>query len=275
MATNLTQPILGIDTHAHIFRSDLPMAENRRYAPEYNALASSFIDNLDAHQLSHGVLVQPSFLGTDNRFMLDALHKYAGRLKGIAVVDPSISDADLDMLDSSGVVGVRFNLINKQLEDYSSPRWRAFLSKIQQRNWAIEIQRGIEDLSQILPSILAAGVEVIVDHYGRTTRKIDPNNKQHTEFLALLKSNAIWTKISAPYRCHASLSDAEKMLEVLREAYGHSDRLLWGSDWPHTQFEQQTNYSAQYEILTRLLPDAEERNKVLIHNPASRFRFQF
>ncbi|NLQ17671.1 amidohydrolase family protein [Marinomonas sp. M1K-6] len=272
--TSSTLTITGIDTHAHLFRTDLPMAEQRRYAPEYNAVAKDFLTQLADHNMSHGVLVQPSFLGTDNCFMLTALREHPQKLKGIAVVDPSISDAELDELDAAGVVGIRLNLIKKPLENYTSPLWQAFFSQLAARKWVVEIQREIDDLASFLPAILESGVEIIVDHFGRTLNGIEASNPAHRDFLDLLSSGApVWTKVSAAYRCEANLEQAQAMLATLRSAYGHSDLLLWGSDWPHTQFESQTDYPSQFAFMQALLPNLNERNKVLISNPSKLFKF--
>lgn len=275
MISDTTLPVKGVDTHAHIFRTDLPMVAERRYAPDYNALPEDFLAQLASHNISFGVLVQPSFLGTDNRFMVQALRQHSEKLKGIAVVDPSISDSELDELDTAGVVGIRLNLINKPLENYTSPLWQTFFGKLATRKWVVEIQRELDDLASFLPAILESGVEVIVDHFGRTLEGIRPANSNHQDFLDLLSSGApVWTKVSAAYRCNADLAQAQEMLAILRSAYGHSDYLLWGSDWPNTQFEAQTDYTAQYDFMEALLPSMDERNKVLITNPSKLFKFK-
>ena len=65
--------ITAIDSHAHVFVRGLPLAPQRRHAPDYDATPADFGALLDAHGVSHALLVQPSFLGTDNRFLLDAI----------------------------------------------------------------------------------------------------------------------------------------------------------------------------------------------------------
>ncbi|MBU2022734.1 MAG: amidohydrolase family protein [Gammaproteobacteria bacterium] len=274
MISDTNLPVKGIDTHAHIFRTDLPMTAERRYAPDYNALPENFLTQLASHNISHGVLVQPSFLGTDNSFMVQALGQHPQKLKGIAVVDPSISDSELDELDAAGVVGIRLNLINKPIENYTSPLWQTFLGKLAKRKWVVEIQRELDDLASFLPAILESGVDVIVDHFGRTLEGIQPSKPAHQDFLCLLNSGApVWTKVSAAYRCNADLAQAQQMLAILRSAYGHSDYFLWGSDWPNTQFEAQTDYTEQYDFMEALLPSMDERNKVLVTNPIKLFKF--
>ncbi|WP_217474785.1 amidohydrolase family protein [Stutzerimonas stutzeri] len=265
--------LTGVDTHAHIFRQDLPMAADRRYSPHYDAQVEQFLDHLDRNGLSHGVLIQPSFLGTDNRFMLDALRRYPQRLRGVAVVDADISETQLDELAEAGVVGVRLNLIGKPLTDYRGPVWQALFKRLAVRGWQVEIQRGIEDLALIVPSILESGVQLVIDHFGLPTGGIDAEKPNHRAFLDVLADPRVWLKLSAPYRSRSSLAHASQVLAQVREASGGIERFLWGSDWPNTQFEDQTDYDRQLAFIEALLPDARERAQVLMNNPAKLFGF--
>ena len=65
-------PFAMIDTHAHVFERGLPLARHRRYVPDYDAPLDAYLNQLDRHGVSHGVLVQPSFLGTDCGYLLAA-----------------------------------------------------------------------------------------------------------------------------------------------------------------------------------------------------------
>jgi predicted TIM-barrel fold metal-dependent hydrolase len=49
---------------------------------------------------------------------------------------------------------------------------------------------------------------------------------------------------------------------LLRASYG-AERLLCGSDWPHTQFEAAQNYAKNRKFLDELISDAGERARVL------------
>ncbi len=265
--------ITGIDTHAHIFRQDLPMVANRRYSPHYDALVEQYLAHLDAHGLSHGVLIQPSFLGTDNGFMVEALRLYPERLRAVAVVDVAVSDAELDALAAAGVVGIRLNLIGKELQDYSGAAWSALFERLARRGWQVEIQRGIEDLAQIVPAIVAAGVKVVIDHFGLPAGGIDAQNPGHQAFLQLLGDSRVWLKLSAAYRSNTDPVQCAAVLAQVRAAAGGIERFLWGSDWPNTQFEDRTDYAEQFELIEALLPDAVERHQVLVANPARLFGF--
>ncbi|MET0529418.1 MAG: amidohydrolase family protein [Microvirga sp.] len=112
--------VTAIDSHAHVFKRGLPLAANIRYAPDYDATPEDYIRNLDAKGMSNGFLVQPSFLGTDNSYMLEALRRYPNRFRGIVVVQPDIRQDALQELAAAGVVGIRLNLIGVQNPQFNA-----------------------------------------------------------------------------------------------------------------------------------------------------------
>jgi predicted TIM-barrel fold metal-dependent hydrolase len=74
--------MLEIDSHAHIFEVGLELAPVRRYAPTYNATVDDYVSVLESNGVQHGVLVQPSVLGTNNDYMMQALRKHRDKLRG-------------------------------------------------------------------------------------------------------------------------------------------------------------------------------------------------
>ncbi|WP_455734070.1 amidohydrolase family protein, partial [Burkholderia stabilis] len=82
--------VAAVDAHAHVFARDLPLAPVVRHAPDYDASLDAYVGHLAAHGITHAVLVQPSFLGTDNAFFVDVLRRYPSRFRGVAVVDPRV-----------------------------------------------------------------------------------------------------------------------------------------------------------------------------------------
>ncbi|MCW2271945.1 2-pyrone-4,6-dicarbaxylate hydrolase [compost metagenome] len=269
----MSMPLAGVDSHAHIFRHDLPMAADRRYSPDYDALVEDYLAHLDRCGLAHGVLIQPSFLGTDNHFMLEALMRFPERLRGVAVVDPQIDDAQLEALANAGVVGARLNLIGRAPNDFTAAQWQTFFQRLARLGWQVEIQAVFDALSQVLPAIIASGVTVVVDHFALPQRDIDPLDPAHQALLVLLGEQRVWVKLSAAYRSQSDLVRAVAVLTHLRAACGGIDRLVWGSDWPHTQFESRTGYDEQFAWLEALLPDPLERRQVLVDNPSKLFGF--
>jgi len=265
-------PQTVIDTHAHVFHRGLKLASGRRYAPDYDAPLSLYLQQLDQNGTTNGVLVQPSFLGTDNSYIVECLGQSGGRLRGIAMVEPTISSQDILALDKAGIVGIRLNLVGQQLPDLSAPEWKALLANLKSANWQVEIQRNASDLVGLVPKLLDAGVSVVLDHYTLPDPKLGVDDPAFQSVLKFGATGRVWVKISAPYRNGPNgEAFAKQAYPLLRAAFG-LDHLLWGSDWPHTQFEKTETYAKNRRFLDELITDTDERAKVLIA-PRSLFRF--
>ncbi|HEX7685880.1 MAG TPA: amidohydrolase family protein [Trinickia sp.] len=281
-----TGTITAIDTHAHVFSHDLPLAQRRRYAPAYDAPLSHYLAQLDAHGVSHGVLIQPSFLGTDNSYLVRSIAAAPQRLRGIAVIDPVAVAADpsqLDALARAGIVGIRLNLFSLPDPDYTSAAWQATLAKIASLGWQIEVHCEAQRLPHVVGPLLAHGdgaIDVVVDHFGRPQPALGVDDPGFRYLLSLGETRRVWVKVSGAYRnarkgagSDANGSEtARAAMPLLQSAFG-LDRLIWGSDWPHTQFETVENYDAVYALMLELLPTERERRAVLVDTPARLFRF--
>ena len=265
-------PQLSIDTHSHVFHRGLKLASGRRYAPDYDAPLDLYLKQLDQNGMTNGVLVQPSFLGTDNSYLVECLKTTNGRLRGIAVVDPAVSLDELRVLDHAGVVGIRLNLVGQPLPDLALPAWTALLASIKALGWQVEVQRNASDLAMLAPKLLDHGVNVVLDHYALPDPKLGVADPGFESVLKLGASRKVWVKISAPYRNGAAGEQfAKEAYPLLRAAYG-VDRLLWGSDWPHTQFEAKESYAKNWKFLDELVTDADKRADILA-SPRELFRF--
>jgi predicted TIM-barrel fold metal-dependent hydrolase len=264
--------VLTIDTHAHVFHRGLELASGRRYAPDYDAPLELYLQQLDRNGMTNGVLVQPSFLGTDNSCLVESLRAAGGRLRGLAVVDPAISADELHAFDRAGVVGIRLNLVGQPLPDFAAGEWKALLASVKSMGWQVEIQRNASDLALLAPQLLDLGVTVVLDHFALPDPRLGVADPGFQSVLKLGSSRKVWVKISAPYRNgDAGEAFAKQAYPLLRTAYG-LDRLLWGSDWPHTQFETRESYDKNRLFLDELVPDQEARAKLLA-SPKVLFRF--
>jgi len=261
----------SIDCHAHVFARALSFVSERRYTVDYDATEAQYLDHLARNGIGRGVLVQPSFLGTDNGFMVENLRRHPRKLRGIAVVEPGVSAGVLDQLAADGVVGIRLNLIGRALPDWRDPAWRALLDAVAARDWQIEIHCEAINLKRVVPAILDAGVKVVVDHFGRPDPELGVDDAGFRYLLSLAGSGRVWVKLSGAYR-NGSQGERIAMAAtpLLRESFG-LQRLVWGSDWPHTMFEQRTGYDDTVRQLHRWLPDEHERRIVMSETPAKLF----
>ncbi|MEO1693729.1 MAG: amidohydrolase family protein [Pseudomonadota bacterium] len=235
----------AFDTHTHVFRNDLPMVAGRRYTPLYSASPAMLIDRLDRHQVSGAVLVQPSFLGTDNSYMLDALANAPGRLRGVAVLAAETSADDIHHIHAAGVRGHRFNLLGRDIETELGPEqrdaWAANIALFRDLDWHVELHDRAHRLAPLMSWLVDSAVRVVIDHFGLP----DPDRgRDDPDWRTLIERACsdgadVSFKISAPYRLGGV--DACILARALIETVG-PERLLWGSDWPWTQHEDSVGY---------------------------------
>jgi predicted TIM-barrel fold metal-dependent hydrolase len=261
-----------IDAHTHVFRRDLPMAPGRRYAPAYDASPKDLFSHLDANRLDQAVLVQPSFLGTDNSYMLAAIAAAPDRLRGIAMVAPEAGDKQLDELARGGVVGVRFNLVGAPMPELRSMAWTTLLRRIVALGWHVELHREARDLHLLIQSALEAGARVVVDHYGRPDPVRGLADPDLNRLLAFASSRRVWVKLSAGYRCSTDSRGFESDAAARFASTFGADRLLWGSDWPHTQHEADAAVGGSLNVLRTSLRN-DELDAVLGGNASDLYGF--
>jgi predicted TIM-barrel fold metal-dependent hydrolase len=263
-----------IDTHAHIFERGLPLAPGARYTSDYDAPVADYLKQLDANGMTHGVLVQISFLGTDNSYILDGMKKANGRLRGIAVVSPDISMDEMKAMDAAGIVGVRLNLVGRPIPNFTEGPWPEHLKRVAALGWQVEVHREAKDIPAIVGPLLASGVNVVVDHFGRFDGAQGVEDPGFRWLLDQGASKRMWVKVSAAYRNGkdgAGEAAALKAYPMLRDAIG-LDKLLFGSDWPHTTFEKTVNFANQVSFFEKMVPNAAERAQIMGENAAKLFK---
>lgn len=272
--------VTGMDSHAHVFTQDLPLAPGRRYAPAYDAPLERYRAMLAGIGMSHGVLIQPSFLGFDNRYLLACLDAHPQQLRGVVMADPVNALGYIDDWHARGVVGIRANLIGAPLPDFTDQRWTALLSRMVALDWHLEMQIDAGRLFQVVPALLASGVRIVIDHFGRFDPALGTSDPGFAYLLLLGQTRRVWVKVSAAYRVGAKPGNPEATFATSANAWSEllsafgTERLLWGSDWPHTQFEHVCDPQRALGDLHRLVTDAAHRRAVLIDTPTELFHFR-
>ena len=261
-------PIGAVDSHAHLFRRDLPMLAGRRHTPEVDALLSDYLALLDAHHLTHGLLVQPSFLGEDNSFMLAALQACPQRLRGVAVLAPTVNEVELAALAAAGICGIRLNLLGLALPELADADWQRWFGLLRELGWHVELHIESSRLEAAATPLLTSGCNLVIDHFGRP----GPGDTGFGWLLKASKNHRLWVKLAAAYRSWPEQNgpDACAAAQALLQAFS-AERLLWGSDWPHTQ--HRSDYGSTLAALSDWVPDAAQRKKILVDTPAQLFGF--
>jgi predicted TIM-barrel fold metal-dependent hydrolase len=264
-----------VDTHIHVFVRGLPLAPVRRYVPDYDATYEDYQKPMRASGVTHAVIVQPSFLGTDNSYMCSVLRQHRQSLRGIAVVDPAIAETELQALAADGVVGLRLNLDGLPLPRFDQGPWPDLLAWLRQHDWQVEIHREARDLPLLLEPLLAADIKVVVDHFGRPDDELGADDPGFVNLLGFGGSRRLWVKLSGAYRNGSDgrgFAAAPRQAQLLLEHLG-PDRLVWGSDWPHTRHESYISVARMRRCLDEWVSDPALRERIMGHNALELFCF--
>lgn len=263
------------DTHMHVFGppARYPLVAGRNYTPQ-PVTFDAYRPVMAALGIDRAVLVQPSVYGTDNSALLDTLRRDPAHLRGVVVVAPEVSDTELAALHASGVRGIRVNRRNPgglSLDDLArlAGRVRAF-------GWHIQLQAVIRSGFSLAPIVRACPVPVVLDHMGFLTPGLQLVGGPFGEVLELVAEGNLWVKLSAPYRLcrrdeggYTALAPYVEALVACR-----TDRLLWASDWPHTElFEAMPDDLDPALLLGLDRADPDTRRRIFVDNPAALYGF--
>lgn len=228
-------PAAAIDNHCHVLDPSSPAVPGARYAP-FDAPVGKYEDQLCALGINRGVLVTASTHGTNNQPLLNALQASAFALRGIAVVDRSISDEDLIALHDAGVRGLRLQ------DQFAGGVPLGALSELGDRiadlGWHLEVWTDLTAHLDWLPgAIERCAVPVVLDHLGYFPMESPQQAAATAVMIDLARDGHAWITVSGAYRLAPTLTPSEagrhlapRVNQLLTQV---PDRLLWGSDWPH------------------------------------------
>lgn len=260
-----------IDSHTHTFVPGLPLAGNARYAPDYDASFDRLLALAEGHGIGRMVIVQSSFLGQDNSYLFGALRAKPDQLRGVPWIAPKTTTEQWDEMARLGVVGLRFPIFGLPTPDWNE--YKEAFTEAKSRGWHIHLYVESRRLPAILPVILRSGASIVIPHMGIFDPVLGPGRDPGFKFLLeTAKTGQVHVLLSGPYR--TSLESARVAAPMLLDAFG-PDRLLWGSDWPHTNTDRDrvTTYPLVLKLLTDWIPDEWDRRKVMMDTPQRLFKF--
>ena len=236
-----------VDSHFHVFEVGATVPE-ARYSPNYVASLSTWQSASQAVGVTHGVLVQTSFMGSDNSYLLKHLQQNRDTLRGVAVVAPSATYQQLTNLHAQGVRGIRLNLAG---QSHDMREWQAaktLWDAVLRLGWHVELHTD----TGALPAVLAAvplEVPVVMDHFGKPEKASlqDETVLAVKGRVAAPGSAQVYVKLSAAYRLSAEINP--KALVGLWQGELGAQALLWGSDWPCTNYEANADFAALHGAL--------------------------
>lgn len=279
-------PPASCDCHVHVVgpKTRFPLAFERSYTPK-GASVEMLAAMLQSLNIERVVLVQPSFYGTDNTCMLDAMARLHNT-RGVAVLAPQTKEAEIKTLHEHGVRGLRVNVATSGRASIESIRTRVAQAVLlcEPHGWHIQLFAHAEAIQALAPLLRALPVDIVIDHFGL----IAPSTpiSALNAMIGLLATGKVWVKISGAYRI-AEHADDPRIGPLARNLCDvNPDRVVWGSDWPHTPrlALRKTNSDKELpyqkietrsllHLLPRWLGDSALLQRVLVDNPARLYGF--
>jgi predicted TIM-barrel fold metal-dependent hydrolase len=266
----------GVDSHCHVFDTTLfPYTPDAAYKPPPHeaGTAVQLAAVLDAHGLSHAVLVNPtSGYGYDNRCMVAALRASKGRFRGVARVRPDADARLLAELHDAGVIGLRLDLVTDGVGVLYDAAMSRLFAQAREMRWQVHVQCERDQLHDAAAALRAARVPLVFDHCGRPDAE---RGVTQAGFAALLElgREGHYVKLSGPFRFFNALSpraDVEPFIAALINAFT-AKRCVWGSDWPFLRLATRMDYGPVLANLSRWFPDDRDRRQVLRETPVHLF----
>lgn len=262
------------DTHMHIYDSRYPRAATSKIFPG-DALVPAYEAVRKRLGIERTVVVQPSAYGTDNRCTLEAMEALGPGTRGVAVVDESVTDAELDRLTKLGIRGIRYFMLPGGALSWESLHGMA--DRVGNFGWHVQLQLDGRDLPEREATLKQLKGTLVIDHTGKFLEPVEPDHPGFVVLQRLLDNGRTWVKLSAPYETSKTgaplFSDVGKLGKIL--AKDAPDRMVWATNWPHpTPLPGQKPDDAMLlDVLLDWVPDEAARKKVLVDNPAKLYGY--
>ena len=267
---NFVPPPGAIDAHCHVFGPAVrfPFSAKAKYLPE-DAGPEMLFALRDHLGFAKNVIVQASCHGTDNSATLDAIAKSNGKARGVAVVDPAISEDELQRLHEGGIRGIRFNFLKRLVDDAPKDKFLEVARRLPQ-GWHVVIYFEADILEELRPFMDAIPFPLVIDHMGRPDVTQGPDGPDMRAFRALLDSRPdIHFKPTCPDRLDPAGDPWNAFADAVRPLVeGYPDRCIWGTDWPHPNMQDNPPDDGHLvDMIPRIAPTEELQRKLLIDNP--------
>jgi predicted TIM-barrel fold metal-dependent hydrolase len=270
-----------IDAHSHIWTPDTTKyALAKGFKKEDMKPASFTPEELMRHARPEGVsrvvLIQMSFYGLDNSYMLDAIKAHPDAYVGVAVIDENDNPAGkMRELKKLGVRGFRIRPGDRKADQWLFTPGMAEMWKYGAEENLAMCHLINPDSLPFVDQMCASNPEtpVVIDHFARIGVDGEIRDTDLANLCKLARHKRTSVKISAYYalgKKKPPYRDLVPMIRRLLDAFG-PERLMWASDCP---FQVQEGHSYKESIdLVKNLDVAEGDRQWLLRKTAERVFF--
>lgn len=272
----LPSPVGTCDTHMHIFEPGYAQRPGTNL-PSIPGTTAEYRKLRERLGITRTVIVQPSAYGNDNRCTLEAMKALADadhQTRGVAIVLPSDSDAEIARLTAVGIRGIRYHLLS-----YGGVSWdtlNEMAARVAPHGWHVQLQMDGRELAGREAMLKALPCDIVIDHIGRFMQPVAADDPAWLTLRRLVDGGRCWIKLSAPY--HGSKTGAPlyedagaTAIQLIRAA---PERMLYATNWPHPSLKNNLpDDAALLDLVNEWAGSDAVREQILVTNPAKLYGF--
>lgn len=274
-AAKLKAPAHSCDCHHHIY-------DPARFAPpQRGAEPDARVEEYRLMQRRIGttrdVIVTPRPYVTDNRVTLDAIAQLDPDARGVAVIHPTITDAELRTLNEGGIRGIRFSLsANPATPSPTTIEMIEPLSKrVNELGWHVQINMDADQIVAAESLWMRLPSAIVFDHMGHIPQPAGVKHPAYALIRKLVDKGRTWVKLSVTYDNTKvgppTYADVTKVAQAYLQAA--PERMVWGSNWPHPNEPTKPDDAILFDLLAEWAPREAIRHRILVENPETLYGF--
>jgi D-galactarolactone isomerase len=270
-------PANAADCHMHIYDPRFPEYSPGRARPK-NAAVQDYRLLQKRTGTTRVVVVTPRNYATDNRVTVDALAQLGASARGVAVVHPTVTDAELKALNEAGIGGIRFSLTSGPDAVVTWDMVEPLSKRVVDLGWHLQFNLDGSQITEYADLLQRLPSQLVFDHMGHPTLPAGIEDKSYAVMRGLIDKGRTWIKLSGAHSNSKigppDYPEATKIAVAFVKAA--SERLVWGSDWPHPGEQNKPelpNDALLFDLLAVWAPDETTRRRILVENPEKLYGF--
>ncbi|MGE0736784.1 MAG: amidohydrolase [Alphaproteobacteria bacterium] len=274
------------DTHVHVFNrsaEELP-ASVMANMPYGIPRAAGLVDLAAMHGqigIERVVIVQTGANGTLDQFA-DFVAAVGPHARGVARIDDSVTDAQLDLLERAGVRGCRFNFVKFLRMRPPLDIVERVARRLAERGWHMCAHLEPEDLLEVADFLETLPIALVIDHLAHPRCEQGTKHPAFRRIVAWLEQGRVWAKIGNLDRwSKVGPPDYADAVPFIRETvHANPEQVIWCTDWPNLLYKNPYSPDGTLpdcgpliDLLARAIDDERLLQAILVDNPKRLYGF--
>src|SRR5258708_37884197 len=145
------------------------------------------------------IVVTPAAYTTDNEVTLDAIAQLGSQARGVTVVHPTVTDAELKRMNDAGVRGIRFTQFDAKTATTTMDMIEPLAKRVQSLGWHVQIHLRNDQIVAAEDLLLRLPGTIVFDHLGRLTPPEGLNHPAFGIIRPMLGGGRTWLKLSGAH----------------------------------------------------------------------------